>query len=369
MNIQVSNGTNFSAGNLARRDSSRAGENVTSDRMRLSQRANSSNNRNSLQALVQESPCKVDDSLLEINTLRQGFLRRLMGDEKTEPQSFEQLHSEIMENYKDEERDKRIAVLEVASNSVNALREQASLHSEMLSRRGDMTIDEGILQLSFSNSFRAFMETGVITTGDNMEDYSRFDTDSMRDWLAHNIATFAFFGEYHGDGESSVRSLDEMARLFEDRMEALRNATNISEQRREIEMEALTRGFVKAVEMRLIGTSGASADLGTDSRFTSSEAITQFAIDSTEKIRQMGVGEEVQALLFQGLSNVVLNQSSILSMIEFSEVHERVLILTQYESSEAWWQAWHSLQDFADTLHARHQRFEDLLAALFQEIS
>jgi hypothetical protein len=55
---------------------------------------------------------KIDGSLREIMDMKQHFLRELTND--TESKTFEQLHSEILENYSGEERDKRLAALNTA---------------------------------------------------------------------------------------------------------------------------------------------------------------------------------------------------------------------------------------------------------------
>jgi len=55
---------------------------------------------------------KIDGSLREIMEMKQQFLRELTNDEKSK--TFEQLHSEILENYSGKERDKRVAALNTA---------------------------------------------------------------------------------------------------------------------------------------------------------------------------------------------------------------------------------------------------------------
>jgi len=113
------------------------------------------------------------------------------------------------------------------------------MSAQMLNRRqGDTTLNEGSLQLSLHGSFMSFMETGKVANSDNMEDYSMFD-DRMQTTLT-DTARRMFFSAYQGDGNYNVRSLEEMARLFDERIEALRNATGISEQRREI---CYSKGF------------------------------------------------------------------------------------------------------------------------------
>ncbi|MCL1884579.1 MAG: hypothetical protein FWF81_12620 [Defluviitaleaceae bacterium] len=63
---------------------------------------------------------KIEDSIFEIDSIQKEFMRRLMGDENTKPKSFEQLHSEIKENHKGEEREKRIAALKTAFDIIDA---------------------------------------------------------------------------------------------------------------------------------------------------------------------------------------------------------------------------------------------------------
>lgn len=70
---------------------------------------------------------KIDNSLFEIDSIQQDFMRKLTGDETAEPQSFEQLLSEINENYKGEERDKRVAALKTAFSFVETQRQQEEL--------------------------------------------------------------------------------------------------------------------------------------------------------------------------------------------------------------------------------------------------
>ncbi|MCL2198537.1 MAG: hypothetical protein FWB80_06410 [Defluviitaleaceae bacterium] len=67
---------------------------------------------------------KLDSSLVEMDFIRRDFLSKLRGDENTEPKSFEQLHSDIMENYKGEERDRHIAALEVAFGFLDPERQE-----------------------------------------------------------------------------------------------------------------------------------------------------------------------------------------------------------------------------------------------------
>jgi len=69
---------------------------------------------------------KVEDSIFEIDSIQKEFMRKLTGDGSTEPQSFEQLHSEILENHKGDGREKRIAALKTAFDIVDAALQQKS---------------------------------------------------------------------------------------------------------------------------------------------------------------------------------------------------------------------------------------------------
>lgn len=62
---------------------------------------------------------RIDESLLEIDSMRKDFFSKLMGCENTEPRSFEQLYSAIVENYEGRERDRNIAALQVAFGFLN----------------------------------------------------------------------------------------------------------------------------------------------------------------------------------------------------------------------------------------------------------
>jgi hypothetical protein len=68
---------------------------------------------------------KIDDSLLEIMEMKQHFLRELTND--AESKTFDRLHSEILENYSGEERDKRLAALDIAQQ-ITEKRETAALN-------------------------------------------------------------------------------------------------------------------------------------------------------------------------------------------------------------------------------------------------
>lgn len=233
-------------------------------------------------------------------------------------------------------------------------------------KRGNLTLNEGILQLSLTGSFMGFMNTGTIITGDNFEDYSEI-SGGLRNHMA-DIAKRMFFTSYQGEGEYTIRSIEEMTNLFEKRIEALRNATNISDERREIEKEALKRGFVMAAQMRFIGTTGESMVISSDRRFSTREAIKQFARNTTTQITQTGASKETQHLLFQSLSNIVERQSGIIYGNELEAEVTRFL-RTRFTSPQQQEQAWQGVLEFQQFLDAKQQSFDALLVTLLQDIN
>jgi hypothetical protein len=61
----------------------------------------------------------IDGSLNEIIEMKQSLYRLLTGGGVAEPKTFEQLHSEILEKYEGEEREKHIAALNIAQNELD----------------------------------------------------------------------------------------------------------------------------------------------------------------------------------------------------------------------------------------------------------
>ncbi|MCL2224822.1 MAG: hypothetical protein FWB96_07640 [Defluviitaleaceae bacterium] len=194
----------------------------------------------------------------------------------------------------------------------------SDMSADMLRARQGETNHNNVFRLSLSGSFASFMETGKIANSDEMEDYSMLHDRTSQ--LA-DIARDMFFRGGSWGNSTGVRSMEEMTQLFDERLTALRNADNISDERREMEIEALKRGFVLAVEARFHGTSGGVHLQGTssglarfsDSRFSNHQSIGQFAVRETIRILNTGASEEAQNLLFQALESVVLQTSGSIS--------------------------------------------------------
>jgi len=188
------------------------------------------------------------------------------------------------------------------------------------------------LRFSLHGSLASFITTGKIVGSDAMENYSRYDDPMAQLQLSH-VARDAFF---FGNGQG-VRGIEEMAQLFDERLDALRNATGISEERRYLEIEALKRGFVLAVEKRLHGTHGYNRHVAgnADSRFSSAESLGRFSLNTLKQILETGASDEVRNLLFQGLEKVILNTSRVvngqelLAKIRYTREQEEVNALQE----------------------------------------
>jgi len=215
---------------------------------------------------------------------------------------------------------------------------------------------------------KAFFVREKLKSQDNFKDFHgnrRYATDPMHaSNLAHDVANL-FFYENYGSENYSVRSLEEMARLFDERFATLKNVEGIFEQLREIQMEALKSGFVKAVEMRMYGTSGA---VEMDNRFFTRQSIAQFALGSVMDILRTGASEETQSLMFQGLSKIVDLQSRILTSKEHFEAVERHL-KTRLANSEEQRKSWESISNFQEMVKIQQQKFDKLIVTLMGDMN
>jgi len=182
---------------------------------------------------------KIDGSLLEIMEMKQHFLRELSND--AELKTFEQLHSEILENYSDEERDKRLAALDIAQQ-ITEKRETATLNPfEAFSNFEDR---------------KAWLEQ-LLTEQAAKDSYweSRRDALGARHYLDPNMCQITMNGYDNGliltfsimlQMEMMNNGIESSMALFEKiRTDLLENFTG-DEDELKARLEALERGFLRA---------------------------------------------------------------------------------------------------------------------------
>ncbi|MCL2197524.1 MAG: hypothetical protein FWB80_01235 [Defluviitaleaceae bacterium] len=115
------------------------GRQMPSYRTRLNQRLTPIDHQGSLKALAEMEAYKIDGSLLEADGFRLNFIHQLKdgndGDNFCPQENkarFERLHSEIMENYKGDEQEKRLVALDLAVAFVDNLQTQHRLQNDII---------------------------------------------------------------------------------------------------------------------------------------------------------------------------------------------------------------------------------------------
>ena len=126
---------------------------------------------------------KIDNSVHEVSSLQRGFLRSLLGNHDAERQSFEQLHSNIMENYEGEERDKRILALESAFNLLDPERQGVEIMQLEVKNHLIRDINDASYLNHIELSFAVDLLKGFIVSGIE-EGFSLFE--EMKQELLEN---------------------------------------------------------------------------------------------------------------------------------------------------------------------------------------
>jgi hypothetical protein len=139
---------------------------------------------------------RISGSLIEINRIQQDFVRQLTGDDSVATKSSEQLLSEIYENFKGEERAKRIAALEVAVTLVDVeTHDTDNLNAWRTSfSDGDTSAFERITESGYLFFDGRHFTDPTLSTSTNEREFNKlssfFDTALSMSWNAGGSGNF-----------------------------------------------------------------------------------------------------------------------------------------------------------------------------------